>query len=144
VKYSTEITIDLPRERVVELFDNPDNLQKWQQGLVEFDPLDEEPDQPGAKTRLVYEENGRQVEMLETIVRRNLPDEFTATYEAKGVWNLVENRFVAEDDKTHWVMENEFKFRGLMMTLTGLFMRRAFPKQTLRDMNRFKTFAESA
>jgi carbon monoxide dehydrogenase subunit G len=35
--YSTEIVIDLPRHRVIELFDNPDNLSKWQSGLQRFD-----------------------------------------------------------------------------------------------------------
>lgn len=36
MKYELEITINLPRERVIELFDNPDNLKKWQEGLQSF------------------------------------------------------------------------------------------------------------
>jgi hypothetical protein len=44
---------------------------------------------------------------------------------------------------TRWVMENEFRFTGWMV-LMGIFMRGAFPKQTLKDMNRFKAFAEAA
>ena len=144
MKYTSEITIDLPRQRVIELFDSAENLAKWQPGLQSFEPLDGEPGQPGARSRLVYDENGRQVEMIETIVRRDLPDEFTATYEAKGVQNRVANCFVEEDTgHTHWVMENEFKFSGLM-ALMGLFMRGAIQKQTLKDMSRFKAFAEHA
>ena len=82
--------------------------------------------------------------MVETIVSRNLPDEFSGTYEAKGVNNWISNYFYDEDgDKTRWTMENEFKFSGVMM-LMGLFMRSAIRKQTLEDMNRFKAFAESA
>ncbi|MEM7797967.1 MAG: SRPBCC family protein [Chloroflexota bacterium] len=33
MKYSTEVVIDLPRERVIELFDNTENMYKWQNGL---------------------------------------------------------------------------------------------------------------
>ena len=41
------------------------------------------------------------------------------------------------------VMENDFKFSGLMV-LMGIFMRGAFPKQTIKDMTRFKEFAEGS
>ena len=144
MKYTSEITLDLPRERVIELFDSTENLYQWQPGLQSFEPLEGEPGQAGARSRLVYDENGRQVEMIETIVRREFPDDFTATYEAKGVKNRVANCFVEEaPGHTRWVMDNEFKFSGLM-ALMGLFMRGAIQKQTLRDMNRFKAFAESA
>ena len=32
-EYTVEIEIALPRDRVIELFDNPENLFKWQTGL---------------------------------------------------------------------------------------------------------------
>jgi carbon monoxide dehydrogenase subunit G len=144
MKFTGEITLDLPRERVIELFDSTENLYQWQPGLQSFEPLEGEPGQPGAKSRLVYDENGRQVEMIETIVRREFPDAFAATYEAIGVMNWVANCFVEEDPgHTRWVVDNEFRFSGLM-ALMGPFMRGAIKKQTLRDMNRFKAFAESA
>ena len=31
--YSAEIVINLPRSRVIELFDDADNMFKWQPGL---------------------------------------------------------------------------------------------------------------
>ena len=144
MKYSTEITIDLPRERVIELFDSFDNLVKWQPGLKSYEHLSGTPGEPGAKTRLLYDENGRDLEMIETVLRREMPDEFTGTYEAKGVWNWTSNRFFEDGaDQTRWVLETEFKFSGLMKVM-ALFMRGAFPKRTLQSMNMFKTFAEKA
>jgi hypothetical protein len=144
MKYENEITIDLPIARVIELFDSFENLTQWQPGLQAYEHLEGDPGQPGARTKLIYDENGRTVEMVETIVARDLPDTFTATYEAKNVYNLVRNCFVADGaERTRWQMENEFKFGG-WMALMGLFMRGAFPKQTLKEMNRFKDFAESA
>jgi uncharacterized protein YndB with AHSA1/START domain len=143
MRYTCEVTIDLPRERVVELFDDPENLAKWQPGLQSVELIGGEEGQPGAQSRLVYDEKGRRVEMVETIDVRSLPDEFSATYEAKGVWNWSANRFFEEGSNvTRWVMENEFKFKGLM-TLMGILMPGVFRKQTLGDMNRFKAFAES-
>ncbi len=144
MKYTCEVEIDLPRDRVIELFDNPDNLPKWQPGLKSFEHQSGALGKPGAKSHLVYDMNGRRVEMVETILKRELPAEFSATYDAKGVKNWVSNRFFEEGpQKTRWVMDNEFKFSGLMAVM-AIFMRGAFPKQTLEDMNRFKDFAEGA
>lgn len=144
MKYECELLIDLPRERVIELFDSPDNLAKWQPGLISFEHMSGELGQPGAKSRLLYDEGGRRIEMIETIVRRDLPDEFTGTYEAKGVMNWVSNRFEQEGpDKTRWITESEFQFSGFMR-LMALFMRGAFPKQTQEHMQRFKEFAEAS
>jgi carbon monoxide dehydrogenase subunit G len=144
MKYTKEITINLPRKRVIELFDNPDNLKKWQPGLLSFEHISGVPGQPGAKSRLKYKMGNREVEMIETITKRDLPDEFNGTYEAKGVHNTMKNRFFEIDDHTtRWIAETEFKFSGFMR-LMGIFMRGAFPKETEKNMRRFKEFAEQA
>ena len=141
MKYTCELLIDLPRAEVVALFDDADNLLKWQPGLQSFEHLSGEPGQPGAKSRMVYDEGGRRIEMVETVLRRELPELFSGTYEAKGVWNEVVNRFQDEGGSTRWVLESDFRFRGLML-LMPIFMRGAFRKQTMKTMQRFKDFAE--
>ena len=143
MKYTTELELNLPRTRVVELFNNPDNMPKWQPGLVSFDPISGKPGKEGAKSKLVYKMGKREVEMIETITKNNLPNEFNGTYQAKGVYNIISNKFIALDEhKTQWVSENEFQFSGFMKFMS-IFMKGAFPKQTLKIMNKFKEFAES-
>jgi hypothetical protein len=144
MKYQVEVGLDLPRKRVIDLFDSFENLKKWQPGLKSVEHMNGEVGHPGAKSKLFYDMNGRKIEMIETIIERDLPDVFSGTYDAKGVHNIVENRFIEDGaDKTRWVIDTEFQFSGLMK-LMGFFMKGAFPKQTLDNMNNFKTFAESA
>lgn len=144
MKYSHEIEIDLPRSKVIELFDNPDNLKHWQPGLVSFKHVSGEPGMPGAKSRIEYQMGKRNIQMVETIVRRDLPNEFTGTYEANKVWNEVANFFEESGpDKTKWVCKNEFRCKGMMKVMTVL-MPGAFKKQSLKFMNDFKSFAESS
>lgn len=143
MNYKVDITIDLPRSKVIELFDNPDNMKKWQPELVSFEAISGDPGQPGAKSRLLYKMGKRDIEMIETVTSNNLPDEMAGTYETKGVYNVISNRFIELDEqKTKWISENEFQFTGFMK-LMGFFMKSAFPKQTLKIMNQFKTFAET-
>ncbi len=84
MKYSVEIDVNVPRHRFVELFDDPQNLPKWQQGLLSIEHLSGAPGQPGAKSRLLFAFGKRTMEMIETITKRDLPTEFNGTYEAPG------------------------------------------------------------
>ena len=141
MKYTVDVVIDLPRARVIELFDDPDNMPKWQPDLISFE---HQSGQPGAKSQLRYKMGKREIEMIETITSRNLPDEFSGTYEAQGVWNSVANHFKEEGpEKTRWIMESEFKCSGFMRIIAFLFPG-TFKKQSLKMMNLFKDFAESA
>ena len=144
MRYQLESSINLPRDRVIELFDSFENLKEWQEGLVSHEHLSGEPGQPGAKTKLLYDMGKRRLEMIETIITRNLPDEFSGTYDAKGVHNIVRNYFYDQGETTRWVLDSDFRFHG-WMRLMSLFMPSSmFKKQTRKTMDAFKQFAERA
>lgn len=144
MKYTTTVEINCPRVRVTELFTNPDHYKVWQESLVSQERLEGEPGQVGTKTRLLHKMGKREVEMLETVTHRDLPDVFVATYEAKGVWNEADNRFVElEGGRTSWQMGTEFRCKGIMWVMTTL-MPSMFKKQTQATMEAFKVFVEGA
>jgi len=144
MKFTQSIEINLPREKVIELFDNPDNMKHWQPGLISFENISGILGEVGTKSLLKYKMGKRDVELIETITNRNLPDEFSGTYEAKGVWNEVKNYFTEiSRNKTKWVSESEFKFSGFMKIM-GLVMPGAFKKESYKYLKLFKEFAESA
>ncbi|MEL6674594.1 MAG: SRPBCC family protein [Bacteroidota bacterium] len=143
MKYVHSIEIDQPLDKVIELFDNPDNMAKWQPGFISFTHLSGTPGQPGAQSRIHYKMGKRKVDMIETILTRDLPREFSGTYETPGVRNFINNTFeVLDKNRTRWTSENEVRFSGLMK-IFGFFMRGAFPKQSYQFMENFKEFAES-
>ena len=144
MKYQSEIIINLSRNKVLELFDNPDNMKHWQEGFVSFEPISGVPGEVGAKARLKYLMGKREVELIETVTSKNLPDEFSGTYETKGIWNKVENFFHVNDaNSTRWVSVAEFKVSGFMKIIAFL-MPGSFKKQSMKMMKDFKKFAEGA
>ena len=72
MKYNVEITINLPRTKVIELFDSTENLYKWQPGLMSFDHLSGTPGEVGAKSKLLYKMGCREIEMIETITVKKI------------------------------------------------------------------------
>ena len=143
MKYTNEVTIDLPREEVIRKMDNPDNMKHWQRGLLHYEMLEGTPGQEGAQMRMDYKMGKRELSMVETIIKNNFPSEFHSTYDANGVHNIQRNFFhEIDDNKTKWVSESEFQFKGFGMKLMGWLMPGAFKKQSLKYMNDFKNFAE--
>ena len=144
MNYIIEVNIQVPREKVIELFDSTENLYKWQPGLKGVKHLSGEHGMEGAHSQLVYEGRKGDLVMTETITKRNFPDEFQAIYETRGVYNQVHNYFEEpEPGTTLWKMENVFKFSGAMAMMVP-FMKKAFKNNTLLSMERFKVFAETA
>jgi carbon monoxide dehydrogenase subunit G len=142
MKTTHEITIDLPRDRVLELIMAPGNFAKWQPGVKSFKLLSGQQGFPGARAQVVIDSHGLKLEMIETIVERRLPDIYTLRYEGKGVKNTVENRFYeVAPGRTRWVMTNTLEV-GLMMKMAGPVINEIVGKQNGDSMKAFKAFAE--
>ncbi|RMA58048.1 SRPBCC family protein [Ulvibacter antarcticus] len=143
MKYTSEIQINLSREKVIEKLDNAKNMKHWQKGLIGYEFLSDDPKAVGAKMNLSYKMGKREIEMTETIIKNDFPKEFHAVYDAKGVHNIQKNYFSEVDaNTTKWVSENEFQFGGLMMKVMGFLMPGAFKKQSMKYLIDFKNFAE--
>jgi hypothetical protein len=142
MKYTTEIRINLSRNRFLEIFDNSENLQKWQPGLLNVTHLEGTPGEEGARSLMVYEGRKGDLQITETISCKKLPDQFHMKYTSRGVYNEVENWFTEEaPGTTLWRSVNLFRFKGFMMFMAP-FMKQAFIHNTMLNMDRFKLFAE--
>ncbi|MEY8019786.1 SRPBCC family protein [Muriicola sp. SD30] len=145
MKYITEIVINVPLAEFIRKFDNPENMKFWQKDLISYKVLSGIQGKGGAQMELTYKMGKREIVMIETILKRNLPHEFHATYDAKGVHNVQKNYFKAIDEnKTKWISETEFQFNGLFMKVMGFLMPGAFKKQSLKYLKDFKAFAEKS
>lgn len=142
MKYTNEIIIDLPRKRVIELFDNEENLYKWQEGLQSFKHKSGKKGEEGAQSKIHYKMGKRNIHMIETITKKNLPDEFHGTYDSGSVFNIQRNFFQEiGEHQTKWVSESEFQFKGIGKLIFPL-MKGSFKKQSYKFLEAFKKFAE--
>ena len=142
MKHSCDVEIAAPRARVIELFDDPSNLHKWQEDLIRFEHLAGRPGRPGARSRLVYRTGKGEFEMIETVTERKLPDEFSGSYETKLGVTTIRNRFLDHGASTRWIVDTTYTPSGVMKVIT-LVMRGAIRKQTKKLVHAFKVFVES-
>ncbi len=142
MKYSLDIIIDAPVDRVTDLYDSTENLQHWMEGLEEFQSLKGMPREVGSTAKLKFHMGKRIIEMKETVKVKNPPHEFTFIYEADKVYNILSESFSpAPENKTKYTSAQEFHFKGFMKVF-AFFMPGAFKKQSMKYMKNFKAFAE--
>ncbi len=144
MKFGCQIEIEKPIDRVVELFDDIDNLKQWQGGFIGHEMISGELGKVGSKSRLIYKAAKGEIDLVETIQASNLPDEFTALYESRTMVNTMTTRFtVVDEETTLYTVEVVYtKFIGIMPKLMGKLAPGLFKKQTLRWMHNFKDFVE--
>ena len=144
MKFKLELPIHKPRADVWKAFDNTENIKKWQPTLIKFEPVSGTPGQPGAISKLTYEEGGREFTLVEKITHRDEPSSFDGIYENNFIDNIVRNKFIERGQhQTLWVTETEFRFKTLIMKIMGPLMKKNFVARTQKDMERFKEMAES-
>jgi len=143
MKYTCTVKIDAPIERVVALWENEQNFKEWQDGFESIEHLEGIPDTKGAKSKIVFEGKNR-MELTETILSINLPEEKLALYEHIHMTNTQSSRFkTIEGNKTLYTSEVEYtKFNGFLIKLIAKLFPSKFKGQSQKWMNQFKEFAE--
>ncbi|HSK48040.1 MAG TPA: SRPBCC family protein [Coriobacteriia bacterium] len=139
--YTVEMEIAAPRDKVTKAFTDPQHFSEWMVGLERYEVVEGVAEQTGARAEIRTAERGKTYDMVETIERNAMPDEFVVVYEVDGVHNRVVNRFAEKDQGTTvWTSVNEFKFPGARKGLELVPF--VFKGQSVREMARFKAYVE--
>lgn len=143
MKYTSEITINLPREQVISLFDNQDNMFKWMEGLKKITPLTKQQGEIGSRMEMYFETGKRKLHIVETILEKNLPSNMSFKYNSIGMENIVHISFSPiEGNKTKYQTESIYKFKGIFK-LMSFFASKMIKKQSYKHLVDFKQFAEN-
>ncbi|MCK5325884.1 MAG: SRPBCC family protein [Woeseiaceae bacterium] len=143
MKFSIDIVIDVSLDAVWQLFDNPDNMKKWQPTLESFTHKSGDPGQSGAVAELIYDEKGRKIPIIETVTERREPHFMAGTYESAMGKAIIVNHFEeVEENRTRWVMYTNHTFNGIFKLLS-IFFGGSIRKRNEEVMNNFKLFAET-
>ncbi len=143
MKYTCTVDIHLPIDKVAALWDNQNNFKEWQDGFESIEHLSGMPNSKGAKSKIIL--NGkRKIELLETIILSDLPNEKISLYEHSHMTNTQTTRFKSiGQNKTQYISEVEYtKFNGFMIKLMAKLFPSKFKEQSQKWMNQFKEFAE--
>ncbi len=143
MKIKVEAKIRASRDFVWAVFENPDNLTRWQPTLETFMHRTGEVGQPGATSELVYNENGKKITMIETVTERRKPQFMAGIYDSARATSLIVIHLEEIDDNTtRFVSYTNMKFKG-MMKIMSVFVAKSIRDRAEADLNRFKLLVET-
>lgn len=143
MRFKNEILINADIDTAWNTFIDPDKLQDWQPTLKSVTLKSGAVTEPGAVSELVFDEDGREVVMTQTITEKRAPDFIAGEYDSAWSRVVVVNHFQAVDDgRTRWTVYSRHRFKG-MMKIMSLFIHKAIRERNDDWLQRFKLLVES-
>jgi len=145
MKYTCQIKINAPLDKVINLWQDESNFKYWQDGFESITHLEGIPHTTDAKAKILLNDKQR-IELIETIISNNLPTEKVALYEHVHMTNTQTTRFeVIDNQTTLYISEVEYiQFNNWMIKLIAKLFPGKFKAQSEKLMIQFKVFAEQA
>lgn len=145
MKYKLELIINKPRAEVWQVFDDLNNMDKWQPTLTKIEQLEGTAGQTGSVAKLTFKNGDREFSLIEKVTFRSEPERLEGVFINEFADNPVRNIFLEKGaNETLWRVDVEFRFKTALMRLIGPFVKKRFVANTQRDMERFKTLVESS
>lgn len=139
MRFTKEIVLNQPIERVRVLTSDPAHLHEWQPDLVSITQHSETPGAAGSTATLAY----RRFQLEETVLTATA-DERISRYETRGMVHTITNRYRAIDDqRTLLVCDNEIELTGLLK-LGRRILERSLREQSERNLDNFRAFIDNA
>ena len=145
MKYKCRTEINSPIKKVVNLWSDENRFEKWQDGFLSIEHIEGEANSVGAKSKILSQQGKRKMELIETILSTDLPNEKKALYVHTHMTNTQTTKFESiSEGRTLYISEVEYtKFNGFIPNLMAKFFPGVFKKQSQKWMNLFKMFVEN-
>ncbi len=144
MKFKGSVEINQSREKVTQLFADPNHLKEYQDGFVKKVLVKGTAGKAGAVSNLHYAAGKRKMVLTETVVANRLPDYFEARYHHEHMDNDMRCTFTAiGDNKTRYDYEFEYtRINWILPKLMAILFPGMYQRQGDKWMNQFKEFAE--
>ncbi|MDF1697066.1 MAG: hypothetical protein P1U56_14585 [Saprospiraceae bacterium] len=145
MKYTCEIIVDVNREKCIELWLDERRLAEWQDGFQYKNWLDGVANENHAKAYILFEQNGRNLELEELIIKNQLPDYIEGKYTHVHMTNTQKVMFDVLDVNRTMIRTDVhyIQFSGFIPKIMGMLFPRVFKKQSQKWLNQFKVMAEN-
>ncbi len=144
MKFNGSININLPLDKVVELFMDNANLKEWQDGFIRKELVSGIEGEKDTISKIFFKQGKQEMELTETIMNNDLPHSIIAFYHHKHMDNTLKTSFSAISESiTKYEIDGEYlAFRGFIPKAMAMFFPSIFRKQAEKWMHNFKIFAE--
>ena len=141
MKSVVEFDITAPQSVVAGLYMDPNNNPKWMDDLDRIEPIRGKPGAPGSVYRMVPKHDDRV--FVATVLAKDPAGETLSLVAPDTSISIKVRLHKLAWDRTRFVSEEKFRFKGPLGTATALLAAPAIRRAHRRHMEAFKRFAEA-
>ncbi len=142
VKYTTEIEINKPIDKVFSAFENPEMLKKWIPEIKSIEPLEEKVNKVGSIYKMVIENQGQEIEMQEKITEYILNKKITFHFDSKEMFKIDAYNFIIEGNNTKIIQHSSIQSKSYIMSCLFPYFKGTFKQVSQGYLEKFKKFIE--
>lgn len=140
------IDIKQSREKVTQLFADPNNLKEYQDTFIRKELVLGHQGEVGAVSNMYYRFGKKEMLLVETITKNDLPQRFEAHFHHAHMDNTMVCEFTALDsNSTRYDYEYEYtRINWVMPKLMAILFPSMYRKPAEKWLRQFKAFAEAS
>lgn len=139
ISYGGEISVDKSINEAWAVMNDESKISQWLKGIKSMEHVSGEKGKVGAVTKYVFDENGQESEVIETIKEIRPNESITMDFSMKDVMDMeYQVHFSEKDGKTNIKSETITKGHGIFMKSLLPFMTSTMQAQEDENMNNLK------
>lgn len=142
VKYSAEVEINKPIEKVFKDFQDIELMKKWLPEIKSIDPIEVKDGVVGSIYKMVVTNQGQEIEMIEKITDYIPNKKMTFQFDSDQMIKIDDYNFIANGNKTKVIQNCSVNSKSYLMGCLLPFFKGSLKDLSLSYMNRFKTEVE--
>ena len=144
MKFTSEVEIADDYRTVAEIWSNEAYFHRWQDGFQKKIALFGRKGEVGCKSEIFYNQGKSSMQLVETVLKNDLPESFSAKYEHSHMDNILNVHFMSSGEhQTTLNYEVDYiAFRGIMPRIMSFLFPGMFKRQVQKWLNQFKRFVE--
>ncbi len=142
VKYTAEVEIDKPIEKVFKDFQNVELMKKWLPEVKSIEPIEEKEGIIGSTYKMVVTNQGQEIVMMEKIIDYIPNKKMTFRFDSDQMVKIDDYNFIANGNGTKMVQHCSVNSKSYLMGCLLPYFKGSLKDLSLSYMNRFKTEVE--
>jgi len=140
--YETSVVINHPLEKTFEIYNTPENLEKWMPGFISMKTIEEKPGVTGSQYEYVFDNQGQEMTIYETVTNYEENKLIEFDFIAGDMLKKDLITFNSENSNTtitnaSTVTSNSYFYRCMFAFFKGM-----FKSIDQENLEKFKAFAD--
>ena len=144
IENETRVLVEKDRDHVWAKFQDESRMGDWLEGFKSIETIEKKEGVVGSTFKMKFENNGQEIEMIETMTGYKEGELFAFTLENEVMFNDVSVSLVDKGLTTEFIQKEKYHGQNVFWHSLFYWMKSSMNENSNKALKRFKKYAEGA